>query len=104
MTSRPLQQRRCFSSPRGGRDVYKRQIDMCILRFHAFSRLEEELADARNALDERKIIDQAKLLIMQARGLEAVSYTHLDDGVLCRFGNVEELAHWGANLSRSVAL
>ena len=45
-------------------------IDMCILRFHAFARLEEELADARNALDDRKIIDQAKLLIMQARGLE----------------------------------
>ena len=45
-------------------------LDMAISRFNAFSRLERELEEARSALDERKVIDQAKGLIMKSRGID----------------------------------
>ncbi len=35
-------------------------LDMAVSRFNAFSRLQRELAEARNALEERKIIERAK--------------------------------------------
>ncbi|MFN4011144.1 ANTAR domain-containing response regulator [Pannonibacter sp.] len=44
-------------------------LDMAIARFNAFARLQRELADARNALEERKIIERAKGILMQSRGL-----------------------------------
>lgn len=50
-------------------------LDMAISRFNAFSRLERELEEARSALEERKMIDQAKGLIMKSRGVdEATAY------------------------------
>ena len=50
-------------------------LDMAISRFNAFSRLERELEEARGALEERKVIDQAKGLIMKSRGVdEATAY------------------------------
>jgi response regulator NasT len=45
-------------------------LDMAISRFNAFARLTRELEDARSALEDRKIIDQAKALLMKSRGLE----------------------------------
>lgn len=45
-------------------------LDMAISRFNAFSRLERELEEARGALEERKMIDQAKGLIMKSRGVD----------------------------------
>ncbi|MEP0520199.1 MAG: ANTAR domain-containing protein [Hyphomicrobiales bacterium] len=47
----------------------KNILDMAISRFNAYSRLERELEEARGALEGRKIVDQAKGLIMQSRGL-----------------------------------
>lgn len=44
-------------------------LDMAVSRFNAFSRLQRELADARNALEERKIIERAKGILMKMRGL-----------------------------------
>lgn len=44
-------------------------LDMAILRFHAFSRLTRELAEARSELADRKVIDKAKGLVMTMRGL-----------------------------------
>lgn len=50
-------------------------LDMAISRFNAFSRLERELEEARGALEERKVVDQAKGLIMKSRGVdEAEAY------------------------------
>lgn len=50
-------------------------LDMAISRFNAFSRLERELEEARGALEERKVVDQAKGLIMKSRGVdEAAAY------------------------------
>ncbi|BDA84583.1 two-component system response regulator [Aureimonas sp. SA4125] len=44
-------------------------LDMAILRFHAYSRLTRELAEARSELADRKVIDKAKGLVMTNRGL-----------------------------------
>jgi two-component system, response regulator / RNA-binding antiterminator len=44
-------------------------LDLCISRFNAFSRLQSELEHARTALDERKVIDRAKGILMQAKNL-----------------------------------
>ncbi len=53
-------------------------LDMAISRFNAFSRLTRELEEARSALEERKIVDQAKGILMKTRGLsEADAYALL---------------------------
>src|SRR5260221_1307189 len=44
-------------------------LDLCISRFNAFSRLEGELERTRSALEERKIIDRAKGILMKAKNL-----------------------------------
>jgi two-component system, response regulator / RNA-binding antiterminator len=48
-------------------------LDLCISRFNAFSRLQSELEHARNALDERKVIDRAKGILMRAKNLSEES-------------------------------
>ncbi|MFK4810668.1 ANTAR domain-containing response regulator [Devosia neptuniae] len=53
-------------------------LDMAISRFNAFSRLTRELEQARSELEDRKIIDQAKGILMKTRGLsEADAYSLL---------------------------
>ena len=47
----------------------KNILDLCISRFNAFARLQDELERARTALDERKAIDRAKGILMRARNL-----------------------------------
>ncbi|RUM25692.1 ANTAR domain-containing response regulator [Rhizobium vallis] len=44
-------------------------LDMAVSRFNAFSRLQRELADARSALEERKLIERAKGILMKMKGL-----------------------------------
>ncbi|KEQ02652.1 MULTISPECIES: ANTAR domain-containing response regulator [Pseudorhizobium] len=44
-------------------------LDMAVSRFNAFSRLQRELADARSALEERKLVERAKGILMKMRGL-----------------------------------
>jgi len=44
-------------------------LDLCISRFNAFSRLQSELDRAKDALEERKVIDRAKGILMKARKL-----------------------------------
>ncbi len=53
-------------------------LDMAISRFKAYSRMERELEDARNALQSREIVDRAKRLLMASRGLsESEAYALL---------------------------
>ncbi|HYM18343.1 MAG TPA: ANTAR domain-containing protein [Micropepsaceae bacterium] len=47
----------------------KHVLDISIMRFKAFSRLKDELDEAKNALEERKLIDRAKGLLMRAKNL-----------------------------------
>ena len=44
-------------------------VDLCISRFNSFARLREELERARGALEERKVIDRAKGILMTAKNL-----------------------------------
>ncbi|WP_176056501.1 ANTAR domain-containing response regulator [Brucella intermedia] len=44
-------------------------LDMAVSRFNAFSRLQRELADAKSALEERKMVERAKGILMKMRGL-----------------------------------
>ena len=44
-------------------------LDLCISRFNAFSRLQNELDRTRSALEERKVIDRAKGILMKAKNL-----------------------------------
>ena len=44
-------------------------LDMAVSRFNAFSRLQRELADAKSALEERKVVERAKGILMKMRGL-----------------------------------
>lgn len=44
-------------------------LNLCVSRFDAFSRLQNELERARSDLDERKTIDRAKGVLMKAKRL-----------------------------------
>lgn len=44
-------------------------LDLCISRFNAFARLQGELDRAKDALEERKVIDRAKGVLMKAKNL-----------------------------------
>jgi response regulator NasT len=44
-------------------------LDLCISRFNAFSRLQNELDRAKSALEDRKVIDRAKGILMKLKGL-----------------------------------
>jgi len=52
-------------SPRRVRPV----VDVAIARFRAHQQLRQDLAEARGALEDRKVIERAKGLLMQARGM-----------------------------------
>ena len=45
-------------------------LDMAISRFNAFSRMARELEEAKSQLENRKIIDRAKAILMKSRGLD----------------------------------
>ena len=47
----------------------KHILDLCISRFNAFSRLQDELDRAKSALEARKVIDRAKGILMQLKRL-----------------------------------
>ncbi|MDT1063986.1 ANTAR domain-containing protein [Paracoccus sp. CPCC 101403] len=51
-------------------DRIKPILDAAIARFHMFQRMRTELAATRAALEERKIIDRAKAVLMKARGID----------------------------------
>ena len=51
------------------KDRIKTILDLTISRFNAFARLQNELDRAKNALEERKVIDRAKGILMKAKNL-----------------------------------
>src|SRR3982751_6879784 len=51
------------------KDRIKTILDLCISRFNAFSRLQDELDRTKSALEERKVIDRAKGILMKLKGL-----------------------------------
>ncbi|MEM1351918.1 MAG: ANTAR domain-containing protein [Pseudomonadota bacterium] len=45
-------------------------LDAAIARFRVFQRMRTELEETKRALEERKLIDRAKGMVMKARGVE----------------------------------
>jgi response regulator NasT len=44
-------------------------LDLCISRFNAFSKLQDELDRTKSAIEDRKVIDRAKGILMKLKGL-----------------------------------
>lgn len=75
------------------RERVKPILDMAISRFNAYSRLERELEDARSALQSRKVIDQAKGLLMRSRGMsEEDAYALLRKTAMNQNRKISEVA------------
>jgi two-component system, response regulator / RNA-binding antiterminator len=51
-------------------DRIKPILDAAIARFHMFQKMRMELAATKAALEDRKIIDRAKAILMKARGID----------------------------------
>jgi response regulator NasT len=68
-------------------------LDVTISRFHAFDRLQSELQQAKSALEGRKIIEQAKAILMQQRGCsEEDAYVLLRRTAMNQNRKITELA------------
>jgi response regulator NasT len=68
-------------------------LDMAITRFRAFSRLQEELERTRQALDDRKLIDRAKGILMKLRDIgEAEAYDVMRKAAMNENRRISEVA------------
>jgi response regulator NasT len=71
----------------------KAVVDMAVSRFNAFNDLREELDRARQALDERKVVERAKGILMKERGLsEEAAYALLRKAAMSDNKRVVEIA------------
>lgn len=71
----------------------KNILDTCISRFNAFSKLQDELDRTRTALEERKVIDRAKGILMRAKNLnEDDAYTLLRSTAMKEKKKIAEIA------------
>lgn len=59
-------------------------LDLCISRFNAFSKLQDELERAKSDLEDRKALDRAKGILMKAKGLSEDEAYRLMRGVAMR--------------------
>lgn len=59
-------------------------LDLCVSRFNAFAKLQCELERAKSDLEERKIIDRAKGILMKAKQLSEDEAYRLMRGVAMR--------------------
>lgn len=68
-------------------------LELAVRRFQAFNRLQTELAEARSQLAERRLVDQAKLILMKKRGLaEADAYKLLRSHAMQTNRRIAEVA------------
>ncbi|MGZ5917495.1 MAG: ANTAR domain-containing response regulator [Methyloceanibacter sp.] len=75
------------------RERVKPILDMAISRFNAFSRMARELQEARSELENRKLIDRAKGILMSTRGLsEADAYALLRNTAMNQNRKISEIA------------
>jgi response regulator NasT len=69
-------------------------LDITISRFNAFNRLKSELEEVRTELADRKVVDQAKLLLIKRRGItEDEAYALLRRTAMSRNCRIAEVAH-----------
>jgi len=68
-------------------------LDLAVRRFNAFARLQADLFDARNKLAEREMVDKAKRILMDGRGLtEPQSYAELRKAAMNQSRRIVDIA------------
>src|SRR5262244_1161321 len=68
-------------------------LDLCISRFNAFAKLQDELDRTKSALEERKVIDRAKGILMSAKNLsEDAAYALLRKTAMNENKKIAEVA------------
>lgn len=68
-------------------------LDAAIARFHMAQKMRMELAETRRALEERKLIDRAKGILMRARGIgEEEAYAMLRKAAMDQGKKVVDMA------------
>ncbi|BDV38486.1 two-component system response regulator [Methylocystis bryophila] len=68
-------------------------LDLCISRFNAFSRLQDELARAKSDLEDRKSIDRAKGILMKTKNLsEEQAYAAMRSAAMREKKKIGEVA------------
>lgn len=71
----------------------KSVLDMAVSRYNAFSKLRDELDRARAALDERKLVDRAKGILMKEKGMtEEAAYALLRKAAMNENRRLSEVA------------
>ncbi|MEL6959689.1 MAG: ANTAR domain-containing protein [Pseudomonadota bacterium] len=74
-------------------DRVKPVMDAAIARFHMIQRMRNELAETKRALEERKVIDRAKGIVMKARGVsEDEAYTLMRSAAMKQSKRIAEVA------------
>ncbi len=75
------------------RERVKPILDMAISRFNAFSRLARELDEVRGELENRKLIERAKGILMRSKGLsEDAAYALLRKTAMNQNRKIAEIA------------
>jgi two-component system, response regulator / RNA-binding antiterminator len=68
-------------------------LDLAVRRFNAFSRLQQELTEARSKLAERAAVDQAKRILMASKGIsEPEAYAQLRSHAMQSNKRIAEIA------------
>ena len=68
-------------------------LDAAIARFHVFQRMRVELAATKTALEDRKVIDRAKGLVMRAKGIgEDAAYALIRKAAMDQGKRIAEVA------------
>ncbi|WEX11469.1 ANTAR domain-containing protein [Chelativorans sp. AA-79] len=68
-------------------------VDMAISRFNAYSRMARELEEARSELENRKLIERAKGILMRSRGVsEEEAYALLRRAAMNQNRKISEIA------------
>jgi len=68
-------------------------VDLAVRRFHAFSRLQQDLAEAQGKLAERETIDKAKRILMESRAMpEPKAYAELRKAAMNQGKRIVDIA------------
>ena len=68
-------------------------LDLAVTRFNAFSRLQRDLAEAKGQLAERDMVDKAKRILMDGRGLpEPKAYAEMRKAAMNQGKRIVDIA------------
>ncbi|MFO1126768.1 MAG: ANTAR domain-containing protein [Methylocystis sp.] len=67
-------------------------LDLCISRFEAFSKLQDDLERAKSDLEERKTIERAKGILMKAKAVEEDAYKMMRGAAMRENKKIIEIA------------